>query len=124
MEYKGYMASISYDEASDLLHGSVVNSGIYPVVTFMAPDVAGLKREFKISVDEYLAACEAEGAEPIKPFSGDISIDLGVLLHLRGSSRLALQRQHGLRQPLPDEFAVFRVDFYPDCPPPQIRRRP
>ena len=81
MEYKGYMASISYDEASDLLHGSVVNSGSYPVVTFMAPDVAGLKREFKISVDEYLAACEAEGAEPIKPFSGDISIDLGPKLH-------------------------------------------
>ena len=41
MEYKGYMASISYDKASDLLHGAVVNSGSYPVVTFMATDVAG-----------------------------------------------------------------------------------
>ena len=47
-----------------------------------------------------------------------------VLLKLLGSSSLALQRQHGLRQPPPDEFAVFRVDFDPDCPPPQIRRRP
>jgi len=37
---------------------------------------------------------------------------------------LALQRQHGLRHPAADEFAVFRVDFYPDCPPPPIRRRP
>lgn len=81
MEYKGYLASISYDEASDLLHRSVVNSGSYPVVTFMAADVAGLKREFKISVDEYLAACEAEGAKPIKPFSRDVIIDLGPKLH-------------------------------------------
>ena len=47
-----------------------------------------------------------------------------VLFHLLGSSSLALQRQHGLRQPPPDNFAVFGIDFDPDRPPLQIRRRP
>ena len=81
MEYKGYLASISYDDITDMLHGHVVNSGSYPICTFMAHDVEGLKREFKVSVDEYLAGCEEDGVEPIKPYSGEINLRLGPKLH-------------------------------------------
>ncbi len=81
MEYKGYMASICYDDLTDMLHGNVVNSGNYSIVTFVACDVEGLKREFKISVDEYLASCEEDGIEPVKPFSGELNLDLGPKLH-------------------------------------------
>ena len=81
MEYKGYIASISYDDMEDLLYGSVVNSGNYSIATFAASDVEGLKREFKISVDEYLAACEEDGIEPVKPFSGELNLSLGPKLH-------------------------------------------
>ena len=32
MEYKGYVASISYsDDVTDMLHGQVVNSGNYSI---------------------------------------------------------------------------------------------
>ena len=81
MEYKDYLASISYDDITDMLHGHVVNSGNYSIVTFMASDVEGLKREFKISVDQYLAWCEEDGIEPVKPFSGEINLWLGPKLH-------------------------------------------
>ena len=81
MEYKGYLASISYDDVNDMLHGHVVNSGNYSIVTFMASDVEGLKREFKISVDQYLDWCEEDGIEPVKPFSGEINLCLGPKLY-------------------------------------------
>ncbi len=83
MEYKGYVAAISYDDATDMLHGRIVNSGSYSIVTFAASDVAGLKREFEISVDEYLAGCHEDGVDPVKPYSGDLSLHLGSKLHHR-----------------------------------------
>ena len=81
MEYNGYVASISYDDITDMLHGHVVNSGDYSIVTFTANDVEGLKREFRISIDEYLAWCKEDGVEPVKPYSGEINLSLGPKLH-------------------------------------------
>ena len=81
MEYKGYLASISYDDVTDMLHGRVVNSGDYSIVTFVAPDVEGLKREFKISIDDYLSWCDEDGVEPVKPYSGELNLKLGPKLH-------------------------------------------
>ena len=83
MEYKGYVAAISYDDVTDMLHGRIVNSGSYSIVTFAASDVEGLKREFEISIDEYLAGCQEDGVDPVKPYSGDLSLHLGSTLHHR-----------------------------------------
>ena len=81
MEYKGYVAAISYDVDADMLFGHVVNTGSYSICTFMAHDVEGLKREFKISVDDYLAWCEEDGIEPVEPYSGKLHLKLGPKLH-------------------------------------------
>ena len=83
MEYKGYVATIEYDDSVGLLHGKVVNAGPYPIVTFEAADVEGLEREFRISVEEYLASCVEDGVEPRKPFSGKLTLRLGPELHQR-----------------------------------------
>lgn len=83
MEYKGYIATIGYDDSVDLLHGYVINAAPYPIATFMASDVEGLKREFRISIEEYLAACKEDGDEPAKPFPGEIRIPLYRTLHQR-----------------------------------------
>ena len=53
----------------------------YPIVTFEAADVEGLKREFRISIDDYLAWCEEDGVEPRRPFSGNLNLRLGSDLH-------------------------------------------
>jgi predicted HicB family RNase H-like nuclease len=87
MQYKGYLAAIEYDESVELFHGRVVNAGDYPVATFEASDVAGLKREFRISVEDYLAFCKEKGLEPAKPYSGTVSIRLGSTFHRRATLR-------------------------------------
>ena len=65
----------------DLLHGRVINAGASPVATFEASDVEGLKREFRTSIDQYLALCEEKGIQPQKPFSGKALLRLGPSLH-------------------------------------------
>ena len=83
MEYKGYIATVEYDDSVELLHGEVINAAPYPIVSFEAPDVEGLKREFQISIEEYLASCEEDGVEPRRPFSGNLNLRLGSDLHQR-----------------------------------------
>lgn len=92
MEYKGYVAAVEYDDLVELLHGEVVNAGPYPVVTFEAVDVEGFKREFRASIDDYLAWCEEEGVEPQRPFSGKLNLRLGAELHRRVAVSAAQQK--------------------------------
>ena len=83
MEYKGYLASVEFDDSADVLHGRVVNSGPYPIATFEATETRELRREFERSVDEYLKWCEEDGVEPQKPYSGKLNLRLGTDLHHR-----------------------------------------
>jgi predicted HicB family RNase H-like nuclease len=83
MEYKGYIATVEFDESVDRLHGRVVNSGSYPIATFEATNVEGVRREFQRSIDEYLESCKEDGIEPRKPFSGKLHVRLGPDLHQR-----------------------------------------
>ena len=93
MEYKGYVAAIAYDDYADVLHGRVINAADYSIVTFEASDVEGLKREFAISIDEYLASCEEDGVEPEKPYSGKVELKIGPKLH-RTNHSLGPRRRH------------------------------
>lgn len=83
IEYKGYVARVEYDASVERLHGSVINSGPYPIATFEAADVQTLHREFRESIDDYLAWCEQDGVEPRRPFSGKLNLRLGSGLHQR-----------------------------------------
>ncbi|MCY4354892.1 MAG: type II toxin-antitoxin system HicB family antitoxin [Truepera sp.] len=83
MEYKGYAAEVEFDDSVGRLHGRVINSGAYPIATFEATDVEGIRREFHRSIDEYLKSCEEDGIEPRKPFSGKLNVRLGPDLHQR-----------------------------------------
>ena len=81
MKYRGYLASVEFDDSADVLHGRVVNSGPYPIATFEATNTRELRREFERSVNEYLKWCEEDGVEPRKPFSGKLNVRLGSELH-------------------------------------------
>lgn len=83
IEYKGYVGMVEFDDYAGCFHGRVVNSGPYSVVTFEATDAEGVQREFRRSVDEYLAWCEEEGVEPGKPRSGKLDVRLDSDLHRR-----------------------------------------
>ena len=92
MEYKGYLATVEFDESAEILHGRVANSGSYPIATFEATDAKRLREEFERSVDEYLAWCEEDGVEPRKPYSGKLNLRLGSELHAAVAS--AAMREH------------------------------
>ena len=72
MEYKGYIAAVSYDSLAEVLRGSVVNAGSYSFATFEATDVKQLRKEFEISVEDYLNRCKEDGIKPAKPFYGKL----------------------------------------------------
>jgi predicted HicB family RNase H-like nuclease len=65
MNYKGYTAHVEVDEVDGALYGRV--EGIRDLVTFVANNLGDLEREFRISVDEYLAFCAEDGVEPERP---------------------------------------------------------
>lgn len=72
MEYKGYIASVEYDDYDHALHGHVVNSGAYSIVTFETDDPRHLRREFERSIDDYLQWCAEDGVEPEPPRSWQV----------------------------------------------------
>ena len=85
LEYKGYVGEVAYDGEAGVLHARVINSGYYPIANAEAPDAEGIRREFRISIDEYLASCEELGIEAVRPFSGDLRLRLGSELHRRAT---------------------------------------
>ena len=89
MEYRGYIVQVEYDDSVGMLHGEVINAAPYPIVTFEASDVDGLKREFHRSIDDYLSWCEEDGGEPRRGFSGKMNLRLGPDLHRQVSVEAA-----------------------------------
>lgn len=81
MEYKGYVGRVEYDDEAGVFHGEVVNTR--DVITFQGATVAGLRKAFRDSVEDYLAFCAARGEEPEKPFSGQFVTRISPDLHRR-----------------------------------------
>ncbi len=87
--YKGYRASVTFDEDALLFHGEVL--GIRDVVTFAAKTAEELRQAFHDSVDDYLNWAKEDGFEPEKPFSGSLSLRASPELHRRMAEAAARQ---------------------------------
>lgn len=81
MNYKGYIGNVEYDDEAKIFAGSVINTR--DVITFQGTSVKEIEREFKKSVDDYLAWCKEDGVEPEKPYSGKFIVRLAPTLHQR-----------------------------------------
>jgi len=79
MQYKGYSATVVFDDENDLFHGEVL--GIRDVVTFQGSSAKDLRRAFKESVDDYLDFCRQRGESPDKPVSGRFVLRISPRLH-------------------------------------------
>jgi predicted HicB family RNase H-like nuclease len=79
MIYKGYIGRVEFDPEAKILSGEVI--GIRDVITFQADSAAGVEREFRKSVDDYLAFCAERGEKPEKPASGKFVLRLSSELH-------------------------------------------
>lgn len=81
LSYKGYIAQVTLDQDTEMLHGLV--TGLKDVITFEGRSVKDLKKAFKDSVNDYLNFCKERGEEPEKPYSGNIRLRLTSDLHRR-----------------------------------------
>ena len=107
MEYKGYKAAVTYDYDGKVLHGEVV--GTRDVIFFEADSVEQLEKEFRFSIDDYLAVCAERGREPDKSFSGRVPLRIRPELH-RAASEAAREEGKSLNSWLADtiEKAIGR----------------
>lgn len=71
LEYKGYVAKVTFDVQAHLLRGKV--QGIVDSVDFESDSLDG--------VDRYLAFCAAVGRRPARAFKGNFNVRLGPDLH-------------------------------------------
>ena len=79
MKYKGYQAVFKYDDEAELFHGEVIDTR--DVIFFEGTSVAELNKEFRFSINDYLAMCAERGQEPDKPFSGRIPLRISPEIH-------------------------------------------
>ena len=62
MEYRGYVGSVEFSEADQLLFGKV--QGIRSLISYEGTTVSELIEDFHGAVDDYLTFCNAEGKTP------------------------------------------------------------
>ena len=86
MEYRGYRAVVSFDYEASVFHGEVVDTR--DVIFFEGTSVEQLDKEFRLSIDDYLAVCAERGREPDRPFSGKVPLRLNPEVH-RAAATLA-----------------------------------
>jgi predicted HicB family RNase H-like nuclease len=79
MEYKGYTATVSFDDEAMIFHGELL--GLRDVVTFQGSSVKELKQAMADSVDDYLNYCKELVRTPEKPFSGKLLVRIDPDLH-------------------------------------------
>lgn len=72
MIYKGIEGTCEVSIDDGLLFGKLILKG--DLITYEAKSPAGLKREFRAAVDDYLEHCKAKGREPDRPFKGVFNI--------------------------------------------------
>jgi predicted HicB family RNase H-like nuclease len=91
MEYKGYLATVEYDDEAGIFHGEVVNTRA--VITFQGISVDELHRELAASIEDYLAWCAERGKEPEKPYSGTLLVRATPTLHRAVAEAAAREHQ-------------------------------
>lgn len=79
MMIDGYQAVISYDPEIQMFRGEFL--GLNGGADFYAKDVDGLRREGKVSLKVFLDACEEDGVDPRRNFSGKFSLRVDPSLH-------------------------------------------
>ena len=79
MVYNGYTASMTFDAEDKLIIGRVLN--IDDIIAFHGESVAAFESNFRVVVDDYIAAAEALGSQPEKPASGKLMLRIAPTVH-------------------------------------------
>lgn len=89
MKHGNYIAKITYDPDEDSFYGYVVN--IPSHIDFYGRTPDQLREEFANSVKVYNDACEEQGVEPDKGYSGKFNLRLDPALHASAATNAAVE---------------------------------
>jgi predicted HicB family RNase H-like nuclease len=109
IEYKGYLGIVEYDADAKLFHGDIINTR--DVITFQGTTALEIEQAFKDSIDDYLAWCREEGAEPEKPYSGKFNVRLPPELHKElaiKAKKLKMSINNFVEKAIADEIAAIK----------------
>ncbi len=95
MKYKGYSASIGYDEDDKIFVGEVF--GIQDSLNFHGRSIDELETAFHNCIDDYVDFCKQVGKEPQKTFSGCFNVRTLPELH-EEASMFAVENKISLNQ--------------------------
>ena len=79
MKYKGYRASVTYDEEDKIFVGEVF--GVSDSLNFHGRSVDELETSFHNCIENYLSLCAKIGKEPQKEFSGTFNVRTTPAIH-------------------------------------------
>ena len=79
MQYQGYTASMTFDPDDKVIVGRVMD--IDDILTFHGESVSEFESNFRMVVDDYIAACSALGSEPERPASGRLMLRVSPEVH-------------------------------------------
>ncbi len=88
MKYKGYRATVGYDENDNIFIGEVF--GISDSLCFHGRSIKELTDSFHDSIDNYLELCKKIGKEPQKEYTGSFNIRTTPSLHREASEYAAI----------------------------------
>ena len=91
MNYKGYTATVEFDDEAEIFFGTVINTR--DTITFQSVNAHLLKKEFELSVDDYLEFCKVQKVAPEKPYSGRFVLRVEPELHGKLHAEAILHRQ-------------------------------
>ena len=81
MKYRGYVGTVELSEDDEVIFGKVV--GISDLISYEGCTCGDVVADFHNAVDDYLAACEAEGIAPEIPYKGSFNVRVAPTLHER-----------------------------------------
>ena len=79
MKYKGYRATIAYDEDDKIFVGEVF--GVADSLNFHGESIKELEASFHDCIENYLELCKKIGKEPQKEYSGCFNVRTTPSLH-------------------------------------------
>ena len=91
MKYKGYSATVYFDEEDQLFVGKVIDIDSRTNISFHSKHADELQNEFETSVDAYLQMCKERNIKPRKSISGKLSLRMPPALHARVSAKAQVE---------------------------------
>lgn len=105
MKYKGYWAEIRYSDEDECFYG-IIEGLKNTSISFEGNSVKELKKDFKDSIDYYLADCKENNEKPEKQAKGSLNVRLGVELHNKAKMK-SIEKKISINELIKEAVSMY-----------------